>query len=155
MHRVSGFVVAGFYAPASAPLLGAAGHEAPANIAAVLPLVRVEAAADLRDLLTSARGAPPLLCALAASTIWGIGRFGGWEDAPATPVGSGVRAQIKELQEMKLSAADLRMLMDSLSTADPCVREVSVRLVGRNGGDVVVDGLTQRLVSPTPQLREA
>src|SRR6266550_3224544 len=42
---------------------------------------------DVSALLTAARGAPPIICSLAAQSVRGFG-WGDWSDAPSTPLAS-------------------------------------------------------------------
>ena len=110
------------------------------------------AAQDVAAVLGAARGVPALICAFAAQAVWG-GGWGGY-DAPASPVASEIADRIRGMARDKFSASDVRLLMDSLSSTDPCVRELSVRLIGRQRDESVVSGLVERLGSRTPELRE-
>ena len=102
---------------------------------------------------SAARGVSPLICAFAAQAVWG-GGWGGWYDAPASPVASEMSARIRELDREKFDATEVRLLMDSLSSSDACVRELSVRMLGRQRDEAVISGLIERLGSRTPELRE-
>ena len=61
------------------------------------------APADLRDVLTSARGVPAEMCSLAASAIWN-GNWGGSSDAPAPAVRSSVDKRVRNVRAIKLTA---------------------------------------------------
>ena len=114
----------------TAALISTAGHEAPT------PSVRVVEPAqavviDVAALLAAARGAPPLICGLAAQSL-GNGNWGWWTDAPASPLGPAMREQGGDYRRMRdLPDADVTRLLDALSSDDACVREMSVRLVGQ------------------------
>src|SRR5437868_5800624 len=64
---------------------------------------------DIPALLTAARGAPPLVCALAAQAVRGNG-WGRWSDAPATPLGDVVPIERRDFDRRTLSAADQALL---------------------------------------------
>jgi HEAT repeat protein len=100
----------------------------------------------VRELIEAAHGAPPALCACAATAVqntWG------WSDAPASPLGRAFGARRRQ----RLSDEDVRFLLTSLDTPDPCVRELAVRLLANDERDEVVAGLVQRLTSPDSSLR--
>ena len=111
------------------------------------------AAQDVAAVLAAARGVSPLICAFAAQAVWG-GGWGGWYDAPSSPVASEMTTRIRDLEREKFGAADVRLLLDSLASGDPCVRELSVRLLGRQRDEMVVNGLVERLTARAPELRE-
>src|SRR5688572_27836003 len=149
MQRGLGFLLTGMVT------IVATGRPLPTGIleaATVSPAV--VAMQDVRELLVAARGVSPVLCALAADAVWGFGWRGGWDDAPSTPLGSAMRARIRDLPRDTLETAEVRMLLDSLATDDVCVRELSVRLLGRQGGETVASGLIERLGSSVPSMRE-
>jgi len=106
----------------------------------------------VRELLTAAQGAPVALCALASRAV---GNYNGrWHDAPVTPLGSADEPSTDDRDGRgKLAADDIRLLLESLATADPCVRELAVRLLGNDESDAVASGLVQRLSSPDSSLR--
>src|SRR5829696_4306558 len=83
-------------------------------------------AQDIAAVLGAARGVSPIICAFAAQAVWG-GGWGGWYDAPSSPVASEMTARIRDLEREKFGATEVRLLLDSLSSSDPCVRELSVR----------------------------
>src|SRR5215510_402510 len=69
----------------------------------------------IRELIEAAKGAPPALCACAATAVqntWG------WTDAPASPLGRSFGAR----HRIRLSDEDVRFLLTSLDSPDPCVR---------------------------------
>ena len=116
--------------------------------------------ADIAALLTAARGAPPVICSLAAQAVRGWG-WGDWSDAPATPLPKAFDARSFDRDDddghgkASLSATDEQRLLDALGSDDACVRELSVRLLGRQDGDEhVASGLVTRLRAPDAAMRE-
>src|SRR5205085_12611898 len=94
---------------------------------------------DVGALLTAANGAPPLICALAAQSVRGYGWGGDWTDAPVTPLSSvapSIRTN-REFNDSKLPQADIDRLLTGLAATDPCVRELSVRMLGGQKNDGV------------------
>ena len=92
---------------------------------------------DVTALLAAARGAPPMICSLASRSLQGWG-WGG-SDAPATPL-SMVAANVGDDDDspvQALPAADLQKLFTGLASDDACVRELSVRLIGRQKPEFV------------------
>src|SRR5258708_32729716 len=88
------------------------------------------ASLDVAALLAAAQGAPPLICSLAANSLRGWG-WGG-RDAPATPLSAEVTpVRSLDVESRALPVADLESLVAALYSADPCVRELSVRVLGR------------------------
>jgi HEAT repeat protein len=108
---------------------------------------------DVTALLTAAKGAPPMVCVLAANSIgnWG---WGGWNDAPATPL-SAAKAGMNsgDFESDPMPAADLQQLYAGLASDDGCVRELSVRLIGTQKPEVVGAELVSRLGSGDIALR--
>src|SRR5690242_10225430 len=85
---------------------------------------------DVTALLTAAKGAPPMICSLAANSIrsWG---WGDWNDAPSTPLSfAKAVTSNRDFDSETLPAADIQQLLGGLSAEDACVRELSVRLIG-------------------------
>jgi hypothetical protein len=83
--------------------------------------------AVVASILGAAHGAPPAICAYAADAI---GDHWGWRSGtggPVTPLG----AQPNQWMIERVGADAVHMLVDSLASDDPCVREMSVRLIGR------------------------
>lgn len=112
---------------------------------------------DVRGLLQQAHGASPLLCGLAAEGLsgWG-GRWNG--DAPSPPLGVIVGARVRSFPRGdELVPSEVRVLMDSVSSTDACVRELSVRLLGRFGGQAVAEQFAALLIASgsAPAVREA
>src|SRR5262245_26367113 len=108
----------------------------------------VSSSQDIRDLIEAARGAPAALCACAARSIW---NSWGWSDAPASPLGRSLSSHPRD--RVRLSDEDVRFLLESLDTPDPCVRELAVRIVASVERDEVVNGLLERLTAPDSSLR--
>jgi HEAT repeat protein len=119
-------------------------------------VARVEAAPDVRDLLAAVRGAPPLLCGLASGGVAsGAGGYGwGW-DAPSPPIGADVMTQLDRFSRRGLTSTELRVLTDGLDEQDPCVREISARILGRTRDSATVDALFVRLSSRRAPTRAA
>lgn len=119
---------------------------------------RAAAPPDLGALLIAARGAPPLLCALAARSVRDYGDYGwGGADAPASPLGRAVTDAPPDDggDGRHLTDADRGRLLDALASDDACVRELSVRLLGRRRDSSVVAPLVARLTGPNAPLRAA
>lgn len=118
---------------------------------------------DIGALLAAARGAPPIICSLAARTL-SNGYWGGWADAPASPLPDVMATPDEDddddmprrgRSEARYSAADVQRLLESLSSDDACVREVAVRVLGHEEHDpTVVNGLITRLRDQSVQLRQ-
>ncbi|HEX6053386.1 MAG TPA: HEAT repeat domain-containing protein [Gemmatimonadaceae bacterium] len=156
MLRTAGFVIAGVF-------IALATEGGPARVSASMQVAASErgvtmAAQDVASVLSAARGVSPIMCSLAAQSVWGGGW--GWYDAPSSPIGAEVSMRIRELGRQRLASSDVRLVMDSLASGDACVREMSVRLLARQrneGGqrdETVVSGLVERLGSQSPELRE-
>lgn len=113
-------------------------------------------ARDIAGLLGEAHGVRPVLCAIASDGLSGWN--GRWNDAPSPPVGPAARARASAMPRGdELTPSEVRMLLDSLSSSDVCVRELSTRILGRFGGALVGDELMTRLTSTgsSPELRAA
>ena len=77
---------------------------------------RVDRRADVRDLLASARGVAPSVCALAAdgaSNGWG----GSW-DAPDLAVRADVHQLVRDMRRTSLDRAESQALLDALGSDD-------------------------------------
>ena len=109
-------------------------------------------ALDVATLLSTARGAPPIMCALAAQTVRNFG-WGDWSAAPVTPLSS-VAGRGVVMRREQLTSAEVSLLLESLASDDACVRELSVRLIGRDRRAEVTSGLLTRLASDNASLRE-
>ena len=107
------------------------------------------AESGVAELIGSARGAPALLCALASRAVSG---YGSWQEAPVSPIQ--VDREKLYANRPQLSREDTDLLVQSLASDDPCVRELSVRLVSRRGDENVTRELITRLTSPTESVRE-
>jgi len=104
------------------------------------------ASIDVRGLLQQARGAPPLLCALAAEGLSDRGWGGHWSDAPSPPVGAATGARARSFPRGdEMVPSEVRFLLDSIASPDACVRELSARLLGRFGGPAVAEQLATLL----------
>jgi len=106
---------------------------------------------DVAALLTAAKGAPPMICSLAANSIrnWGWGEW----DAPATPLSFARATTPDDFESAPLSASDIQQLLAGLAAEDPCVRELSVRLIGTQKAETVGGELVTRLGASDAGLR--
>jgi HEAT repeat protein len=109
---------------------------------------------DVTALLTAARGAPPLICAFAAQSVRGYG-WGNWNDAPSTPLAAVVAMPDRDAGNTPFPPADVDRLFEGLASADPCVRELSVRLLGGQKSESIASAFVARLGSSDPSTREA
>jgi HEAT repeat protein len=117
---------------------------------------------DVGALLAAANGAPPVICSLAAQAVRN-GSWGGGSDIPssALPVVELPRHSRRhrdaddddETPSKELTAADVQQLLQALGSSDPCVRELSVRLIGIADDSLVAPGLVSRLKSDNAPLR--
>ncbi len=118
---------------------------------------------SIRDVLTAARGANPLLCTLAAASV----RNGGWNegsDAPVSPLAragapngnANIAIANSESDSRRgiMAPADVALLLESLGSDDACVQELAVRMLGRQRSDESVTGLLSRLSGVAAPLRE-
>ncbi|MCC6930523.1 MAG: HEAT repeat domain-containing protein [Gemmatimonadaceae bacterium] len=101
---------------------------------------------DVRGLLGALHGLPGVVCGLAAEAASGWGG-GSWMNAPAPPLGPDAAARTMHFPRARLTPAEIRMVLDSIASPDPCVRELSVRLVGRLDTAFVEAPLRERLAS--------
>jgi len=154
MYRTAGVIVA-------AVLLSTESGNLPGNAVSFLSsamsgeshaTVDQRAPIDIAALIAQARGAPPLICSLASQGLRSFG-WGDWSDAPSTPLAVPMGRDY-DFGPEELPVTDVNRLLEALSTEDPCVREISVRILGRQRGDLVVTGLVSRLGAADPGLRE-
>jgi HEAT repeat protein len=108
---------------------------------------------DVAALLTAARGAPPLICSLAAQSVRNYG-WGNWSDAPSTPLGRLAPLGDRDQRNSAFPAADVERLLAGLASDDACVREIAVRLLGSQKDENVARGLIDRLGAAEAPLRE-
>jgi HEAT repeat protein len=100
-------------------------------------------ALSIGELIAAARGASPILCALAAQSI-GNG-YGGWQ--PPYPIVAASYAPVRQaLREASLESS-LPLLLPALDDPDPCVREVGARLLGRQRSTTATTAIASRLAS--------
>ena len=153
MQRAIGMVIATF---AFSSLSGAPAVAHPAESATIGGFDQGRhrgAPIDVTALLIAARGAPPIICSLAAKAVGGWG-WGGWSDAPSTPLAAVTPASNNDDRESSaLGAEDVQRLLTGLSSDDACVRELSVRLIGTQKAETVGSELVTRLGSSDPGLR--
>src|SRR3954447_25200187 len=110
-------------------------------------------AIDVTALLTAARGAPPIICGLAAQSL-GNGNWGWGSDIPAPPLGTAGRQDSGDRRRMEdLSDADVTRALDALSSDDACVREVGGRIVGHQDDKRVAAPLIAKLSASNASLR--
>ena len=117
------------------------------------PAPQIEPAApqSIDELITAARGASPMICALAAQSIGNGG--GGWQ--PPYPIVSTSFTSIRQaLREARMESS-LPLLLASLGDADACVREIAARLLGHQRDDTAIRGIAARLQSPDAPSRAA
>ena len=92
MLRVLGVVM-------TAALMADAGH-APAAPVVRATSASAAAAIDVTALLAAARGAPPLICSLAAQAV-GNGNWGWWSGAPASPLAAVARSEDNDWRRIR------------------------------------------------------
>ena len=125
MHRSIGMALAGVFIVLSSETRRAPAAMETASLAAPVAStvsqtntnvnpVAPSAVQDVAALLGAARGVPPLICAFAAQSVWG-GGWGGWYDAPSSPVASEMTSRVRNLEREKFGEGEVRLLMDSLS----------------------------------------
>src|SRR5688500_20376033 len=90
MHRIMGFAVAAMLVSSSGVKSAAATTEVNGDM--TFGFTQGYPALDVTALLTSARGAPPVICALAAQSVRRSRWTGDWDDAPSPPLRSVVSA---------------------------------------------------------------
>ena len=91
---------------------------------------RVDRRADVRDLLASARGVAPAVCALAADGA--SNGWGGYWDAPDLSIRADVHQLVRSIRSTALDHAESQALLDALGSDDPCVRHLAGTLIGRS-----------------------
>ncbi|HEX6589935.1 MAG TPA: HEAT repeat domain-containing protein [Longimicrobiales bacterium] len=118
------------------------GHGAPAaQVEAPRASLRTPAStvavADASAFLAAARGADPVLCALAAAPVGN-----GWGDtgAPRSDAEAGA-ALVAWALKPTVSERDLIVLEEGLRGADDCVRTMAARLLADAGARVLLDAL--------------
>jgi len=150
MQRVLGVVAAAMLVSMNGAIAATGSRGESAERAAPL---------DITALLTAARGAPPLICALASQAVRGYG-WNDWSDAPATPLSSVGSIRTRDINESRLTTEDIDKLLTGLASDDACVRELSVRVLagGRNEDiatkDAIANALVTRLRAPEVPMRE-
>ena len=108
-------------------------------------------ATDIRALLAAARGAPEMVCSLAADAIGQGGWYGGHFSAPRMPLPP---VNLGNDGDRRADPADVQLLLDNLSSPDRCVRSLAVRVLGHFGGDDATRGLTAKLTDGDASVRE-
>ena len=132
---------------------GASPHALPARSDVAEP---PHAAIDVRALLDAARGANPLMCALAAQSVRN-GGWGDWSDAPVTPLSASLPAgSDDDWRSREVEESEAPLLIESLGAQDACVRELSVRMIGRtrDRGKSMTPGLLSGMTSDVARTRE-
>ena len=97
---------------------GAPGAAAVIGVPNDVPATKAAAPAiDIAALLTAARGAPPIICGLAAQSL---GNGWGWgSDIPAPPLGATARPERGDRGRLEdISDADVTRALDALSSDD-------------------------------------
>src|SRR3954465_4876650 len=75
------------------------------------------AAQEVRELLAASRGVAPAMCTLAAD---GVSSWGGRWYAPAEAVRSTIRSRLNSRGKRRVTADDMRALMEGIASADNC-----------------------------------
>lgn len=105
-------------------------------------------------LMVSVRGADPVLCGLAARAL----DQGWWSDGPRVEVGVSDSPAVREVVDWAFAlhedAGAVPGLAAGLSDADPCVRRLSARLLGRTRVPEATAALRKALGSADPATRE-
>jgi FOG: HEAT repeat len=149
MHRILGILTATMLACMSGEAAAGTTGGDHATVTAI----------DISALLAAANGAPPAICALAAQSV----RNGGWgdrSDAPYTPLGEAQSFRsgdddYRGRNGLQFSDADNERLLAGLASADPCVRELSVRIVtAQRNNEAVNTALLSRLGSSDAGMRQ-
>ena len=96
--------------------------------------------ADVHALITAASGASPLLCSYAVHSV-GNGGWG-WDNAPVTPLPHDER---RSARFEHLAPEDVQFLLGNIGSDDPCVSEMSVRLLASDESPAAIDGLIRNL----------
>jgi hypothetical protein len=109
---------------------------------------------NVMDLLAAVRELPPIVCGFTAEAASGWGGRG-WYDAPSTPLGSETALRVASFPRGALRLSQISVLVDSLSSPSDCVRELSVRLVGRVDAEIVEERLIERLARGDSLTRDA
>jgi HEAT repeat protein len=148
MHRIIVALAAG------AVFGGAAARGADSDPRVTQPNTRSEVR-DVMDLLAVARDLPPVVCGLTAQAAsgWGWGRH--YSDAPSPPLGEATATRVAFFPRGALLLSEISILLDSLTTSNECVRELSVRLLGGVEAELVQDRLLTRFRSGGGETREA
>ncbi|MBX6365102.1 MAG: HEAT repeat domain-containing protein [Gemmatimonadetes bacterium] len=105
-----------------------------------------------RAVLAAARGASPLLCAMAARSLEGWG--GGWSAAPI-PGDEVVRATLRWTGGERPSAEAATLLAGAVGDADACVRRIGATLAGRSRDPAAVRALRSALGAAAAATRAA
>lgn len=150
MFRLAGFAFAALVT--LCPESPGAAHDSrlTTSVSRLASRVPGPASADVQALIAAARGAPPMLCALAAHSV-GNGGWG-WSDAPVTPL---PHADRRSARADSIAPADVQFLLDNLGGGDACVTEIAVRLLASDDSGPAVDGLIRNLASPDSSVRVA
>jgi len=110
---------------------------------------------NVRALVAVVRGLNPIVCGLTAEAVSGWGGRS-WMNAPATPLGPETAERVASFPRGRMTLSEISLLIDSLGSGDPCVREVAVRLIGRAPASLVAARLLERVAPARPvPMREA
>src|SRR5687768_7750167 len=112
---------------------------------------RAAAAQEVRELLSSARGVAPSMCAMAADGLYSWG--GRWQ-APAEAVRSDVRTRLRTHTKRRLTSDETAALLEGIASTDACQRHLAATLVGRFGDSTIVGALANRLSAGAPTERQ-
>ncbi len=132
---------------ASAVAVGVSSNIGPPSVVRAVPAATL----DIAELIRETRGAPRTLCLLAANSL-GNGGWGGLQ-APVQPLGLSADLRPSVGRSLTLTDSERTLLLESVAAPDNCTREVAVRLLGRDGSDVTLDGLHRHAISPDAEVR--
>jgi HEAT repeat protein len=104
---------------------------------------------NIPQLLAAVHGLPGVVCGLTAQAAAGWGG-NSWMNAPAPPLGPDATERVAGFPRGSLTLSEVSLVLDSLGSTDACVRELSVRLVGRVHAELVERRLLERLATTQP-----
>ena len=101
---------------------------------------------DIAALMAETRGAPRMICALAANSIGNGGWWGGM-GAPAAPLAPTNARDAWRNGRIALTGSERTLLLESVTSPDDCTREMAVRLLGRDSNRETLAGLSRHAAS--------
>jgi HEAT repeat protein len=156
MPRLSFFVFGAFFGVGlgARPSADAARPLSATGPGSAIAPSRQEEIRNVTGLLAAVRDIPPVVCGLTAEAASGWGGRG-WYDAPSTPLGQETAMRVAYFPRGALRLSEIALLVDSLASPIACVRELSVRLIGRVDAEIVEDRLIERVNRGDSTTREA